>query len=145
MISCKYTGAEPWIHLNTIVNSLNLIRDFMGSQWGSCRIGDIGSNFLFLVISLPAEFWIYCILLKSVSGISYNRPLLLSEWQVINAWTSLYFFYILILYCINGIGTGGIMLYSRGGSRNLRKGGHNVLFFSDRRQPRNSRKSQKSW
>ena len=56
MISCKYTGAEPWIHLNTIVNSLNLIRDFMGSQWSSCRIGDIESNFLFLVISLAAEY-----------------------------------------------------------------------------------------
>ena len=57
----------------------------MGSQWSSCRIGDLGSNFLFFVISLAAEFWMYCILLNSVSGIPYNRPLglLLSKWQVI--------------------------------------------------------------
>ena len=56
MISCKYTGAEPWTCLNTIVNSLNLIRDFMGSQWSSCRIGDIGSNFLLQYIILPGCF-----------------------------------------------------------------------------------------
>ena len=33
--------------------------------------------------------------------------------------------------------------WTRGGSRNLKKGGHSDTFFSDRRQPRKSRKSPK--
>ena len=53
----------------------------MGSQWAVLvQLETIESNILTLVTSLAAEFWMYCILLKSVSGTTVViGPLLLSK------------------------------------------------------------------
>ena len=87
---CQVVKSPNGVHMHHSFWSWSLSFFFIASKSNKtplkCNVTNRGNALL--VISLAAEFWMYCILLKSVSGIPYSRPLIVSKWQVINAWTS---------------------------------------------------------